>query len=262
MRKNSQIVLWLLLLATLCVDAVAAYWWFSANESETAFALFFGLMFGNLSALCVWATHSHRASRFAWIVPFVVAFLIALPSGYLTDTGGFISTSALVLAYTGLFWIYVAALLALLWLWSQTQFAQPLDKSLAALPWQVSVMQLLIVTTVAAVILTVWTKSKLLQSGSDISWIPWDINNLAVAFATVVIFGRRWSLVSQTAAVAAVTLGCGVVLLLVLQSMDQSLGGTGFPFWQNLFHASVLLIWLQLGGITATAAPPATSTDE
>lgn len=257
---QSMIILLLLLLATLCVDAVAAYWWLNANESETAFALFFGLMFGNLSVLCVWATHCRRARWLTWLAPFVTGFLIALPSGSLIDTGGFISKSTLVLAFTGLFWIYVAALLVLLWLLNQTRFARPVGQMSAASPWQVSVMQLLIVTTVAAVILTVWTNSKLLQSGSDVSWIPWAVNNLVVALTVVVFFSRPWSLIARTAAVAAAALGFGMIFLIVLQLMDQSLGSTGFPFWQNLFHASILLIWLQLGGISSRAAPD--SSDE
>jgi hypothetical protein len=249
----SMIILLLLLLATLCVDAVAAYWWGIAGGGEASMALYYGLIFSQLSVMCIWASRCERAARYVWIAPFAAGLVAAWTTAALIQSG-IAGEPVWILVFLCLFWIHAAALLALLWIWNQTRYGPSENRIGGTRPWQVSVMQLLVVTFVVAVLLTVWRKTPSLSESSGSDWIPWAINNVLVAIGAVVCFRISWSFFPRITLFFAWALCLGLVLGLVLRRMQDSLDEGNFALWTNLVLAIVLLIWLEVGGISSRAA--------
>ncbi len=247
-----MLILFLLLLATLCIDAVAAYWWGLAAGGDASMALYYGLIFGQLSVLCVWASSRQRGVRYVWILPFAVGFLAAWITAALINSHP-TAVPLWLRVFTCLFWIHSAALLALLWGWNQTQYVRSKNPSTRSRPWQVSVMQLLVVTSVVAVLLTIWRKTPYLSEGAGSDWIPWILNNVLVAISTVVIFRDSRNFFLRLALVCGVALCLGMILRMVFLAMTSTLGTGSFALWTNLFQAIVLVVWLHVGRIGITA---------
>lgn len=245
-------ILFLLLLATLCVDAVAAYWWGIVGGGEASMALYYGLIFSQLSVMCIWASRCERTTRYVWIAPFAAGLVAAWITATLIKSG-IAADPVWILVFLCLFWIHAAALLALLWIWNQTRYGAPENRIGDTRPWQVSIMQFLVVTFVVAVLLTVWRKTPSLNESSGSDWIPWAINNVLVAIGAVVCFRISWSFFPRITLFFAWALCLGLVLGLVLSKMRDSLDEGSFALWTNLVQAIVLLIWLEVGGISSRA---------
>lgn len=249
-----MIILFLLLLATLCVDAVAAYWWGIVGGGEASMALYYGLIFSQLSVMCIWASRCGCAARYVWIAPFVAGVVAAWITAALIKSG-MAAEPVWILVFLCLFWIHAAALLALLWNWNQTRYGPSENRMGGTRPWQVSVMQLLVVTFVVAVLLTVWRKTPSLNESSGSDWIPWAINNVLVATGAVVCFRKSRPFLPRFALFIAWAVCLGLVLGAVVRRVQDSLNEGSFALWTNIVQAIVLIIWFEVGGINARAAP-------
>lgn len=120
MPRRSPVIFWLLLAATISVDAVATYWIFDNESNTAAMTLYLALAFGQLSMLCEWAVLFHTVLGLRWLVPFVAGLPIAL---LMTFAAGEPGPDALF-AYMSLMWVHVALILLVLWILKPTHSFQ------------------------------------------------------------------------------------------------------------------------------------------
>ena len=154
MPQRSPIIFWLLLAATICVDAVAADHVAKGAYYEANLVLQ-ALIYGDLSVVCIWSGLSREKSLWTRSASWLA---------------GVVAISVLTIAMHGLagrFWgwlvwtlpqtiLHAAMLLMFLWLLERTPFWQ--RHTGVAAKWRFSLGQLLIITTVVAV-LTTWFRN-------------------------------------------------------------------------------------------------------
>jgi hypothetical protein len=237
MPKRLPINFWLLMAATICVDAVSMSWIYGGTR-ERAEALYVALVTGQLSALCAWASFSPRSLARS-MVAFALAIAVAFWAGLAELISGK-SFEQIVLAYAGLWFIHVALLLALLWAMKRTAYGRHWEPRADAAVWQFSMKHLLAMMTTFAVLMVVLRGAKIIQE----VWL-WVIllivNNIGLALSCILIHGTHWHGAARVAATAGVAALLGSLLYLV----------RGWPemIAVNLIHAFVVIAWLQVGGI-------------
>ncbi|HEY3393422.1 MAG TPA: hypothetical protein VGK58_11995 [Lacipirellulaceae bacterium] len=246
MPQRSPINFWLLLAATICVDAVLmASKYAEAHRHIGSF--FVALVFGQLSALCVWASFASRQQFVRAMVPFAFSIAAALWMGLARPRSvPQISFEQLVLAYSGLWLTHAAGLMSLLWALKRTKYGRRWSYPVEAGIWQFSIKHMLVVMTTLAVLIFILRSADLIQEG----WL-WVViliaNNVGLALGCVLIQGTAWHVVVRLAAIAAVAL-----LFAALPYVIRNWAGV---FAENLIHAFVLFLWLEVGGIMPARRP-------
>jgi hypothetical protein len=240
MLQRSPVNFWLLLAATICVDQVLMIATFAEAQRRAAWLLV-ALVFGQLSALCVWALFSTSQQLPRLIAPFAFAIAAALWMGLARPRSvPDISFEQMVLVYCGLWLTHAAGFMFLLWAVRRTtcgrRWSYPVDASV----WQFSMKHLLIVTTTIAVLIFILRSADLIHE----AWL-WVailiVNHGGVALACLLLQATQWHVVARLAATAAVALLFGALLQVITDWPE--------PVGVNLIHAIVLFLWLEVGGI-------------
>ena len=229
---------WLLLAATLSVDAVVVYWLMSNPYRAAAGTLFEALSYSQISLVCIWSLLG--TARRAWVafVPFAATFAVAAVVVLL-------GSNSLKHAVTVL-GIHVTGLLVVLWIIKRTRWWHRGSVRTVADKWQFSLGQLLVVMTVVALLIALLRDSELLQYKLDIEYSV-IVGNILLPAAAVLVWRRvphpmfRLSLVFILAAVIAVW----PVML-------------DYEYWLStlssfLIQGAVLWLWLELGPIISHA---------
>lgn len=239
MPQRSLINFWLLLAATISVDAVLLASTY-AEEHRHIDSLFVALVFGQLSALCVWALFASRQQFMRAIVPFAFSIAAALWMGLARQA------IQVVLAYSSLCLAHAAALIALLWALKRTKYGRRWSDPSDAGVWQFSIKHMLVVMTTLAVLVFILRSAVLFQE----KWLLVVIliaNNVGLALECVLVQGTAWHAILRSAAIAAVALLFGALLNAIRDWTDV--------FILNLIHAFVLFLWLEVGGIMPARRP-------
>ena len=161
MKQHSPTLFWLLLAATIAVDAVAITWMVQAGPTSRAAFLYDALVTGQLAVICLWGAFAARRTWSAWVVT-----LIAV------GVGGMLTARVAELPPAeacGIHGIYVALLAATLWVLKRTPAWRRLKGEANPAVWQYSLGHLLAAMTVVALLIGALRGSVLLTSGDD-SW--------------------------------------------------------------------------------------------
>ena len=182
MKQHSPIIFWLLLAATVAVDAVAITWILEAGPTSRASFLYEALVTGQLAVVCLWGAFAARRIWMAWLVTLIAAGI----AGVLTAR---VAELSLVEA-CGIHGIYVALLAATLWVLKRTPAWRRLTGDANPAVWQYSLGHLLAAMTVVALLIGALRGSVLLASGDDI-WryvVLLTLGDVVLVAATVFVW--------------------------------------------------------------------------
>jgi hypothetical protein len=248
MPPRSPILFWLLLAATLAVDAVAIVWLAgSAARLSAAATLFIALAYGQLSALCDWA--AFRSTLWIrWLVPFAAGLAIALT---ITITQSYHSSGPMIpweqlLAFTSLLWVHVAVLWLVLWLLKPTRLFSH-DASISSRQsWRFNIKHLFILLTCLPILVIAFKNSAIVRHGITLHgfemFVAWVAVNAALLIAIAVIIRRQWLLPLRFAACLGAAIVVGMLLQRLLPDLSKALNMLAF----SLIQTFVIWAWLEL----------------
>jgi hypothetical protein len=238
---RSPLNFWLLLAATLSLDAVVVFW-ASMTELDEAGNLYFGLVCSQISVACIGAFFSRR--RWSWTGPLIASVFVAALSTWLAFERR--DTYQAFLLYLSLWLPQVALLLAMLWLLQQTRYAarwglpnERVDR------WQFSVAHLLMIMTAFAVLIAIIRRAKEMHE----IWVAvaaWTVNNVMLAAAALIIYATRWHRFLRLGAIIGWSLVLGLGIARISHNPDA--------LTVNIIQSIVLFIWLAIGEIVPVRA--------
>jgi hypothetical protein len=181
-KTASPLIFWLLLAATLAVDAVAIYWLQQEQTATNAAVLFDALCFSQLSVAAIWAVFTARGKAIAAVLLIGSILVAAAVTGWLVDMR--------VAEWAAFFGAYVTLLVLALWILKHTAWWRSAIPRVAE-TWQFSVGHLLALMTVVAVLLTLFRRSEYLEQVA--STVTTDIlTNCGLAIAAVFVWTKPW----------------------------------------------------------------------
>ena len=237
MQQKSPAIFWLLLAATLAVDAVAVSW-ICMTTLEEAGNVYFALVCSQVSVVCVSSSFSPVRGHRRWMWPWVVSVAVAAATTWLAPDRGDVYQSFLL--YLSLWLPQAALLVAILWLLQRTPIAQRWGYSNGQSNWQFSVAHLLIIMTACAILLVILRLAEEVHE-MGFFFAAWLANNVGLAIAAVFVHTMRWHGFLRLGA----TLGVSLVFALCIGKYGGSLDALRV----NSIQALVLFIWLTIGGI-------------
>jgi hypothetical protein len=255
MPPRSPLIFWLLLVATVCVDVVAATVASMTDRAEYSLALYFGLAFGQLSTVVAWCVFKFRRIGLWWLLPYLGCFLAAL---FVMPDHELRTWNDMSIAYAILFSLYVTLLYVLLWMIKQSHFVSITVDAAGLKPWQVSMKHLLTVTAVIAVLSAAVTRSKLMTGEAMLMITPWVINHLCVSVVAVLSQRLVRHVFRRVVLTIAAALISGIAMLFTFSLTSSSPNERGLFLAMNIIHALILLLWLDLGGIIPGNSEPLT----
>ena len=126
-----------------------------------------------------------------------------------------------VVGFALLFWLHVSLALACLWVAKQFRFSYAYAASDASTPWQLSMLQLLVVTTVMAVTLGLYTKTHLFE-GKELALVSlWCVNNAVLAACGVMCRSIKHHIALRFAILVAVAIGSCVILHILFTALGS-----------------------------------------
>jgi hypothetical protein len=257
MPQRSPVIFWLLVAATISVDAVV----FSFAEAEPdpyGFVAFEALMLSQISVACIWAGLRSEQSTWTRLSPLLAVVLATLVWGLFSETNwiGKVGKEwsvrmSLSFVHQGL---HAALLLAMLWLLKRSALWKRRGYSTAE--WKFSIADLLVVTTVVAVLGAAMRFTKLwdnldLLGGADIVLMG---GPAVLAMSSVLIWSLwRTHWVLRASGVMGVAIGLVACVLVAERTFY-----TGYPVVVSthfLIQAVVLIVWLAWGPLLPRARP-------
>jgi hypothetical protein len=242
MQQKSPAIFWLLLAATLAVNAVAMSWVYMTTL-EQAKNVYFGLVCSQISVVCIGCGLSRIRGQRRWMAPLVVSVVVAALTTWLGHERG--NANQNFLLYLSLWLPQAAILVAILWLLRQTPIAERLGCSNRDPSWRFSVGHLLAVMTACAILLVVL---RLAEEMHDFWFVlaAWTVNNVALAIAALLIYTMHWHGFLRLGAIVGVSLVLAACIGAYAQRLDAPL--------VNLIQAIVLFVWLAIGEIVPDRA--------
>ena len=245
MSERSPIIFWLLLAATISVDAVVLPMAASgAPPSLVAVSPYVelvadALIVSQLCIICIWAALS--SNKVAWLSAILATVVAAFTAAVFNDSGkGAFNTWKLYLAYYGL---VSALLMSVLWLFRGSKYWR--RRTGVAHSRQYSLAQLLIAMTIAAVLMTI-VRSSPFQGDDQWLNIGSVVSIVALAAASAVI----WSLSLHWILRLAATIGLAIAVSSLFGFADNFSRPFVFVMQMHfLIQAGLLSAWLGLGEI-------------
>jgi hypothetical protein len=231
--QRSPVIFWLLLAATLAIDAVSMSNAFHRPSNTTWVIAYDALVAGQLSALSIWAS-LRRCKNFWTRVAPVAAVLVAAAVVGLFGKPPFVD----VLPYYGL---QVAAIMAIVWMLDRTSFWQWRTGSSAK--WQYSVFELLVLMTVVAMLATTLRATDWF-SGSRWINLAFICGSVSLAVAGTVVWTMSWHWLLRASGTVAFALLLGVAFMVTMEPFLPQ-----FLTAHYLIQAIELSLWFAVGGI-------------
>jgi hypothetical protein len=237
MNNRSPIIFWLLLAATIGVDAVAM----SSSSLNTSYLIVSALVLSQLSVVCIWLALTAPRTVVLRVTPFfAVLFAAVLSAEFSAGLEPFGEYFQFTLTYYG---FHAALLMAALWLLQRTAFWQRSGGAIRE--WKYSVADLLIAMTVVALLAALMRDSPLL---GEFGWMNFQLagGGVVLALVSVVAWSRSWHWLLRLAVVVgcAILLGAAFLVIPIVSWFYFVFVGTDY-----LIQALVLSIWLALGPI-------------
>lgn len=154
MPKRSPIIFWLLLAATLCVDAVVVVWVMESG-ADAAEILGWSLAFSQLGITCVWAIVCQPRVGWKWLVPIGLALAVAGTAVFIERRITILSSAGIreIVETTSVLWLYVLITIGVLWLLKPTRVFKSYQATSTAPPWQFGLRHLILLMTLTPILL-------------------------------------------------------------------------------------------------------------
>jgi hypothetical protein len=255
MPQRSPLMFWLLLAATISVDAVALSWFEADPSYDFDFVVFDALVMSQISVVCIWV--GLRAEQSIWIrfSPLLAVVAATLIWGMVGDRHFIGKVGEERSLRMGLFLVnhgvHAALVLAMLWLLKRTALRKRQGESTAE--WQFSIADLLALMMVVAVL---GAGMQLTDMFENLEWA--DIATYGCPAVLAVSSALIWSLwrtpwVLRASGVMAVAIG---LVAVVMAAERHWRFDTSFPVvlaTNYLIQAVVLMVWLALGPLLPCA---------
>ncbi|MCI0332532.1 MAG: hypothetical protein L0228_04845 [Planctomycetes bacterium] len=233
MTQRSPIIVWLLVAASLCVCTVALSWVSESSPRSVYGAMvYYALLNGHLSAVCIWSALRTKTNVWTRIAPLVAVIAFSIAFG-LVDPD--------INNYLFYFGLHAAALLTGLWVFRRSRYWE--RRSGDQSDWQFSIGQLLIITTVVALLAAALHHSELQFDGDHVLLFAFLCCSVALAMASVFIWSRVGHWLLRLAGVLAVAFGLGAAFYISDEYMAM------FAMIHYLIQGLVLSAWLTWGQI-------------
>jgi hypothetical protein len=233
MPHRSSIVVLLLLACTICANLVVYSWMRLSTPLGTGTVVYFALLEGQLSVICIWSAMRSRSGTIGWIAP-VLAVIACSGAFALIDAS---NGAADILPYFG---IHAAFLLIALWILRRTTYWQ--RRSGIGSEWRFSIAQLLLLMTVVAALASAMRFSNVFE-GEWFLEFGLLCGAVALAVASVAIWSLNLHGLLRLAGTFGTALACGAPFYF----SDQFL--LMFALVAYLVQSIVLSAWLAWGGI-------------
>ena len=242
MPRTSPIIFWLLLAATLCVNAVSTYWIFDEG-SQASETLFLALAFAQLSVVCVYVVLTHDELGLRWLAPFalgiavgvIVAVVVAMVPE--DDTSEF-ETLAI---FTTLMWIHSAVALFVLWLLKSTRLLRSVAKNSTSTRWQFGVGHLLLAMSGLAILLAVLRQAEpVIESLTDV--LTMCVGNSLLLLAVLIAAAR----VAYWVVRLAISLGTALAIAGMCSFTGIAFAVDLNSYAFNLVQALMLWAWIEV----------------
>jgi hypothetical protein len=262
MPQRSPIIFWLLLAATLSIDALVWTWpWPKNLDRPYVLKLQGGLIIGQLSAVCAWSALRIRKPASVQIMPWLAVVVAA------TGSPMFVGMSPGIWDELTYYGVYVALLLSALWLFERTSLWR--RRTGIVSPWRYSVAQLLLAMTLVAVLVAN------IRNTPQFSDHPLVYGRFVVGYVVVTIASIIcWSSQSHWLIRLAGTMGAALAVVFVV-AMTRNFPNTNLPSLVDflakftlvlgkdyLIQALVLSVWIGVGGILPVMQPTDSSFGE
>jgi hypothetical protein len=261
MPQRSPLIFWLLLAATISVDAVAFSWAEAGPRDNYGFIAFEALVLSQISIVCIWSGLNSEKSMWTRFSPLLAVVLASLVWGMFSETHfvgkvgeGWSRRVSVELVNQGL---HASLLLAMLWLLKRT--ALWIRRSDSTAEWQFSIADLLVVMTVVAAL---GVGMRLTGVYDDLDWLGWAeivfMGGSAVLAMSGVFIWSLWRTpwVLRASGLIGVAIGLAAVKLLAeWRFPTEHAVGVAAHF---LIQALVLMVWLAWGPLLPCAPPEAT----
>jgi hypothetical protein len=233
MPSRSPIVVLLLLACTICANLVVYSWMRLATPLGTGTVVYFALLEGQLSVVCIWSAMRSKRRVISWLVPILAVLACSGAFALIDASNGAVD----ILPYFG---IHAALLLIALWFLRRTSFWK--RRSGLGSELKFSIAQLLVLMTVVAVLISAMRFSNIFEG----EWF-WEFALLCGAVLLAVTSVAIWSLnchgLLRLAGTFAMALACGAFFFLSGQYLLM------FALIDYLVQSIVLSAWLSWGGI-------------
>jgi hypothetical protein len=231
MPQRSPIIVGLLFAASVSSCGVALSWARARAPSEYGYVAYFALLTGYLSVVCIWSALRPKVNAWSRVAP--IASVIAVSIG-----NAFIDSD--ITDFLAFFGLQAAGLLVGLWVFRRSGYWR--RRSGIESDWQFSMGQLLIVTTVVALLSAALRYSDLFD-GESVLVFAFLAASVALALASVFIWSRpgRWPL--QLASTTATAFAFGAFFYAQDEFMEW------FSIVHFLVQGLVFSAWIGLGGI-------------
>jgi hypothetical protein len=242
MPPRSPVIFWLLLAATLSVDAATAGWVFWGQLREESATPFLALSFAQLGILCVWAVFIPKRIRLSWVAPLFLGIAVAVLVALSAPSSPLGQRWEMFLAFIVLTWTHAAIVLPILWLLKPTRFGTAFVASDSKPRWQFSTMHLLTVMTCLAVLSMVLRQSSEWAREAMVVLVTLPVANISLLILVIVAvqMKRHWLLR------LAISLGGALVIAVVSESSGAEFAD-GMNFYVYcVIQAIVLWMWLEL----------------
>jgi hypothetical protein len=250
MLQRSPVIFWLLLAATLAVDAVVCSWVVPEPKFVPSgvyvVVTFLALILSQLSIVCIWSGVSSTKSvwtRFAPLIATVTATFVT--TIFLRRPG---TQSEILMSQLAYYGLHAALLLIAVWLLKRTTFWRRIGSE--SHEWQFSLGDSLIAMTVVALLAALMPRSWLLNSSASLNFL-FVLSSVALAVESVVVWSLSWHWLLRLAGVLGFAALLGAVLLLLPSGRAFYAMIIGAHY---LVQALVLSVWLGCGPILPHAS--------
>jgi len=239
MPARSPILFWLLLAATLAVDAVSIVAVYKNGNTPLMGAIYLALSLSQLSVVCYWVAVVRAQMGLAWVAPLALGVLIAFTITAVETERQEPRFGEIVLAYIGLMWFHVAVALAALWLAKPTRLIATAEASDP--PWRFAMRHLLAVMTCLAVLAALMSHNAPIVR-EFFTVLVLVAGSVVLLVSATVVARRQWAWLLRLAAEFAVALLIAEVCIRL---------GVGFKddlSWRALYLIQIIVIfaWLEL----------------
>jgi hypothetical protein len=262
MQKRLPFIFWLLLAATLAVDAAVIAWAGSAYglRSLDRSMAFHALSLGQLSVACIAAALVLKWAKGQWLVQLVTALLAAIVSLKFAPMPAADRTLEIFESFFGYYALHALLLCAALWLLQRTRFWARQTGLVHS--WQYSLLQVLAIITATALLLPMVRSNQFVSSEIWVN-IVFTASFVALAVGGVAVWLLPWNSILRLAIYFGLALLlailCSIILLGVNDSQFRVFAWTYYEFLAGyyLIQAIIISLWLgcgQLLPISNTAA--------
>lgn len=248
MPLRSPAIFWLLLAATLAVDAVAIYWMFSKDNSAASGTFWIALSFAEISVLAIWAILFSPSVGLKWLAPFVGGCVVAL---IMYQANSHSRDTTYLFDITGLMWVHTTVAIALLWMLKPTRWLAKWSDDASQRRWQFSIAHILTLMTCVSVLCVLLGNVELLARDAKYA-ITLALANSALLLAGLVISEQiRVGFLRFAASV-----GAAIAIAAICELTDIAFAREINLFAFNLIQMAMLWSWIEV----IAPASPSTST--